>query len=360
MNKDFIESIIAGQQDEATQSFNDIMSEKLADALEVRKVEIASGIMVGEEVESIDEDATIRAWTNVHTKGSKAQQQKLDTVHAKNPKYQEFKKSLGTTTSAAKADKPAAKTAVAASAPAKESPGLAMRRINAERTKRAMELGKAHQTSGVGAAGTSANQSPLEKKLSAVTDKKPTTALGATPAERISALAKNKKQVGRGEEMKEEVEQIEEKSDQARRNKTFKNMMDASRGARWKRENKMGREVVAGLGDDKHKTPQAQNKAIGRALRSEENVSEVAEPGTTDNAKQLALHKRNLQVMNMAPTERSRVMTALKTHLAGRRLNVNQSSSLLGYLGKAGGLGDVNASVRNKVLKQGASKKDEV
>jgi hypothetical protein len=59
-------------------------------------------------------------------------------------------------------------------------------------------------------------------------------------------------------------EQIDEKSDQAKRNKIMKNMMDASRGARHKLNN-----PVPDAGPE-HKTARAQNVAIGRALRSEE------------------------------------------------------------------------------------------
>lgn len=36
-----------------------------------------------------------RAWLQIHTKGSKAAREKLDVRHAKNPEYQEFKKSIG-------------------------------------------------------------------------------------------------------------------------------------------------------------------------------------------------------------------------------------------------------------------------
>jgi hypothetical protein len=71
----------------------------------------------------------------------------------------------------------------------------------------------------------------------------------------------------------DESEYIEEKSDQARANKTMKNMMDASRGARWKAQNNMTGDAVRDW-DGKHKTSQAQNKAIGRALRNEEDELE--------------------------------------------------------------------------------------
>lgn len=68
---------------------------------------------------------------------------------------------------------------------------------------------------------------------------------------------------------KEEAESIEEKSDQAQQNKTKKNTMDASRGARWKIRNSMTGDSVRNW-DNKHPNAQAQNKAIGRALRDED------------------------------------------------------------------------------------------
>lgn len=68
---------------------------------------------------------------------------------------------------------------------------------------------------------------------------------------------------------KEEVKNIEEKSDQAQQNKTRKNTMDASRGASWKIRNNMTGDSVRDW-DNKHPNAQAQNKAIGRALRGEE------------------------------------------------------------------------------------------
>jgi hypothetical protein len=69
-------------------------------------------------------------------------------------------------------------------------------------------------------------------------------------------------------DMNEEAEQIDEKSEQAKRNKTMKNMMDASRGARYKVQNKVSADDVRDW-DGKHPTPRAQNVAIGRALRNE-------------------------------------------------------------------------------------------
>jgi hypothetical protein len=63
--------------------------------------------------------------------------------------------------------------------------------------------------------------------------------------------------------MKEEAEELDEKSDQAKQNKTMKNMMDASRGARFKLNNPVPD------AEPEHKTSRAHNVAIGRALRKE-------------------------------------------------------------------------------------------
>jgi hypothetical protein len=80
------------------------------------------------------------------------------------------------------------------------------------------------------------------------------------------ALKASRKPIN-GHPTNEEAEQIEEKSDQAKQNKTMKNMMDASRGARYKLNNPVPD------ADPEHKTAQAHNKAIGRALRNEDKMT---------------------------------------------------------------------------------------
>jgi hypothetical protein len=65
----------------------------------------------------------------------------------------------------------------------------------------------------------------------------------------------------------EEAEELDEKSDQAKQNKTMKNMMDASRGARHKLNNPVP------AAEPEHKTARAHNVAIGRALRSEDKMT---------------------------------------------------------------------------------------
>jgi hypothetical protein len=64
---------------------------------------------------------------------------------------------------------------------------------------------------------------------------------------------------------KEMVSQISEKSDQAKQNKTIKNMMDASKGAQFNRASGLNMKPS----DTGHETPQQMNKALGRSLRKE-------------------------------------------------------------------------------------------
>jgi hypothetical protein len=73
----------------------------------------------------------------------------------------------------------------------------------------------------------------------------------------------------------EEVESLDEKSDQAKQNKTQKNKMDASRGDKWKHDNNALGDAVRNW-DGKHPSRQSQNTAIGRALRQEEVELEEA------------------------------------------------------------------------------------
>jgi hypothetical protein len=70
--------------------------------------------------------------------------------------------------------------------------------------------------------------------------------------------------------VKEEAEELDEKSDQAKQNKIMKNTMDASRGARFKINNPQS---MTPKPDTGHKTPRDHNVAIGRALRNEDTMT---------------------------------------------------------------------------------------
>ena len=83
--------------------------------------------------------------------------------------------------------------------------------------------------------------------------------------------------------MKEEAEELDEKSDQAKQNKTMKNMMDASRGARFKLNNPVPD------AEPEHKNARAHNVAIGRALRKEEKKDDL--PFTPDPVKKNPIAK---------------------------------------------------------------------
>ena len=66
--------------------------------------------------------------------------------------------------------------------------------------------------------------------------------------------------------VKEEVEELDEKSDQARRNKTWKNLMATAKGAKINRDSGLNMKP----GDTGHKNARDMNKALGRhALRGE-------------------------------------------------------------------------------------------
>jgi hypothetical protein len=77
-------------------------------------------------------------------------------------------------------------------------------------------------------------------------------------------------------DLKEEVEQIEERN---KENATKRKMMDASRGARFKLNNPVPD------AEPEHKTGQAHNKAIGRALRKEDAELEEAKHVAPTNKK---------------------------------------------------------------------------
>jgi hypothetical protein len=96
--------------------------------------------------------------------------------------------------------------------------------------------------------------------------------------------------------VKEEVEELDEKSDQAKRNKIMKNMMDASRGARYKLNNPVPD------AEPEHKTARAQNVAIGRALRSEEKKDDVPFDGPYTKTKPV----KNSDGTTQSPMSRAR------------------------------------------------------
>jgi len=96
----------------------------------------------------------------------------------------------------------------------------------------------------------------------------------------------------------EEAEELDEKSDQAKRNKMMKNMMDASRGARHKLNNPVPD------AEPEHKTARAHNVAIGRALRSEEKKDDVPFDGPYTKTKPV----KNSDGTAQSPMSRARAL----------------------------------------------------
>jgi hypothetical protein len=131
---------------------------------------------------------------------------------------------------------------------------------------------------------------------------------------------------------KEMVSQISEKSDQAKQNKTIKNMMDASKGAQFNR--------VSGLNmkpsDTGHETPQQMNKALGRSLRKEA-IEDTLHPAGAALLKHIKPEHHNLYKPHLAKdtfngsfSDRHAVLTAAKQ--AGH-LNEAKDEQEYGYEG---------------------------
>ena len=118
----------------------------------------------------------------------------------------------------------------------------------------------------------------------------------------------------------EEVEEIDEKSDQAKRNKMMKNMMDASRGARYKLNNPVPD------ADPEHKTARAQNVAIGRALRSEEKKDDVPFDGPYTKSKPVKNSDGTIQ----SPMSRARELAkqGIKKDIAASRMDQKAKSKI--------------------------------
>jgi len=149
--------------------------------------------------------ATLRAWHNVHNKGSKASRKNLDARHANNPDYQEFKRRLAGEKPSAPESKPETdgdhyihrghKYTTAEVDKVKKS--FKRRELS---TKAALDMlhnarkaaSAKHATSGVGGGGKgAANVSPLDTALSRVKEK-PAKGAGASPAELDAAEAEKK------------------------------------------------------------------------------------------------------------------------------------------------------------------------
>jgi hypothetical protein len=120
-------------------------------------------------------------------------------------------------------------------------------------------------------------------------------------------------------------EQIDEKSEQAKRNKIMKNMMDASRGARYKLNNPVPD------ADPEHKNARAHNVAIGRALRNEEEKPPFDGPYTKTKP------AKNSDGTPQSPMSRARELAkqAMKQKMKEEfdiEMSDDQADSILDYI----------------------------
>ena len=96
--------------------------------------------------------------------------------------------------------------------------------------------------------------------------------------------------------VKEEIEELAEKSEQARKNKIMKNVMDASKGAKYNRDS--GLKLTPG--DTGHSTAQQMNKALGRHLRRED-IEEAAPVSVKVNHALEAPHEEQWEDTGICP-----------------------------------------------------------
>ena len=105
--------------------------------------------------------------------------------------------------------------------------------------------------------------------------KDPTKRSGEKASRSVTGYAKAHNRLEKP--VKEETEELEEKSQQARRNKTYKNLMAASKGA------KVNKDLGMTPADTGHKNNQQMNKAIGRAVYRGEVHEGNANPVNVDD-----------------------------------------------------------------------------
>jgi len=124
-------------------------------------------------------------------------------------------------------------------------------------------------------------------------------------------------------------EVLDEKSDQAKQNKTMKNMMDASRGAKYKLNNPVPD------AEPEHKTARAHNVAIGRALRNEAtaqkhvNVDKVNHAGDEPHEEKWEPAPKNVSKLKKEETMKSykEFLQSLDEKLIGKQHKIDKNKN---------------------------------
>ena len=363
----FLESLITGDTDETSTEFNSLMAEKITDAMEVAKVEVASGLfavneldksklsayskkskakkIANEEVEQIDElkSKTLanyikQASHDVTTKGALTRQfsndaraaykdQDFRTASRKGELSDKtFNKSWERRKFIAKAaDKLAARTNEeveqidendALTHELRHESGKLLKIGDTVKDFR----GNLHKITGFSAPRNSASSGRVH------------TDSGSFYPSVIDAKIVAKGSVAEGVYLGSDGNPTT--ADKAKTHSMFAAKVAAKKHGGTVKQDYQGTKYIVKLPEEV------------------EQIEEVADAAMQDPTKLMQAHRMNLQKMNVDSVEKSKVLAALKNHIAGKRLNLAQNTALTGYLERAGGLGNVSASIRNKALKQ--------
>lgn len=138
---------------------------------------------------------------------------------------------------------------------------------------------------------------PVEEGIKDIAKKAFKALTGGSDEDQLKALQKRTGVPVTGKKpVKEEIEELDEKSEQARKNKIMKNVMDASKGAKYNRDS--GLKLTPG--DTGHSTAQQMNKAIGRNLRRED-IEEAAPVSVKVNHALEAPHEEQWEDTGICP-----------------------------------------------------------
>lgn len=125
----------------------------------------------------------------------------------------------------------------------------------------------------------------------------------------MDQISKKKPVNGTPTNVKEEI--LDEKSEQARKNKIMKNVMDASRGAKYNRHS--GLKLTPG--ETGHSTAQQMNKALGRNLRNEATVQKSVNVDKVNTAGQEPHEEKFETIKKPAKLKKEETMKSYKEFL---------------------------------------------
>jgi hypothetical protein len=320
MSKELVESIVVDDADAIVESFNAVMAEKIADALEVRRVELASGIM-DEAVVVHDKDGNpVGRYKNIET----AKLLKPTSDGYKHSEDDGLSNKYSGKYPGGNKQKEADKAAF-------------MKRFAKEEAEQVDEVSK----NLLGRYGSKAVRAHLAAKSAGDTGTANKRAAGVNlaSAKSFPGQYKNSPDKAKVAATNEEAEQIDEVQAISKVNTSLKRWNKYKKNAATKKVGyptaKMGANAAeSGVNSLKR----------GREMLRQEEAEQVAED-MTDSAK--------LSVMKTP--NKAAALTALARYkkVGGdiNKLSPGHRSLVAGYLEKAGGIGSLGNSIQRKVLK---------